>query len=328
MKVFRGVPDPAKLSETAVAIGNFDGVHRGHQALLKDVVGAAQSRNLVASAVTFEPHPKEVFPHGAAVLARVNNFRDKVLDIAACGIKQSFFLNFNARLANMTPREFCEEILVKGLRARWVSVGEDFHFGYKGQGSIAELQAMGEELGFEVSVMPTLFHAGERISSTRLRRALSEDNLSEIQALLGNRYHITARIVHGQALGRQLGFPTINMASVPVDAAGEPAVRGVYAVFVHGLSEKVLGGVATVTCRPTVTADQEKKYLLETNIFDYNEDCYGKIARIEFIEKLRDDKKFNNLDELKSAISDDAARARAIIAASHPQAQPSCPLNG
>lgn len=313
MKVFRGVPQPLKKIDCAVAIGNFDGVHRGHQALLHEVVQAADLRGLMPCAVTFEPHPKEIYPHGHEVLARVNNIRDKVLDIAACGIQRVIFLNFNERLARMTPRQFAEEVLVEGLHARWVTVGEDFHFGYKGLGTVEDLKALGKELGFEVWVSPTLFHGTSRISSTRLRKALLENDLYEVTQLLGHHYHITGRVVHGQELGRTLGFPTINLDCIPVDKNGEPAVKGVYAVFVHGLAPYPLGGVATITCRPTVTQGQPKKYLLETHIFDYHTDCYGKIVRVEFLDKLRDDKKFANLDELKVAINADAQKARGIV---------------
>lgn len=313
MKVFRGVPHHLRKVDCAVAIGNFDGVHRGHQALLQEVVMAAKDRALMPCAVTFEPHPKEVFPHGHEVLPRVNNLRDKTIDILNCCISRVHYLNFNERLARMTPRQFCEEILVEGLHARWVTVGEDFHFGYKGQGTVKDLKALGKELGFEVWVTPTLFHGTERISSTRLRKALAQDDLYEITQLLGHHYHITGRIVHGQELGRKLGFPTINMDCIPVNKLGEPAIHGVYAVFVHGLSPVPLGGVASVTCRPTVTEGLPKKYLLETHIFDYHESCYGKMVRVEFIEKLRNDQKFDNLEQLKAAINADAQKARSIV---------------
>ena len=313
MKVFRGLPEEIRKMDCAIAIGNFDGVHRGHQALLEEVVHAAGERGLLPCAVTFEPHPKEVLAGKGEFLPRVNNLRDKVLDIAACGIQRVFFLNFNERLAHMTPRQFAEEIIVEGLHARWVTVGEDFHFGYKGTGNVQYLKALGKELGFEVWVSPTLFHGSSRISSTRLRQALADNDMWEVNQLLGHHYHITGRVVHGQEIGRQLGFPTINMDCIPVDRHGEPAVRGVYAVFVQGLAPYPLGGVATITCRPTLTEGQPKKYLLETHIFDYHADCYGKIVRVEFLEKLRDDKKFNSLDELKAAINADAQKARGIV---------------
>ena len=168
-------------------------------------------------------------------------------------------------------------------------------------------------MGFEVWVSPTLFHGTSRISSTRLRKALLDNDLYEVTQLLGHHYHITGRVVHGQELGRTLGFPTINLDCIPVDKNGEPAVKGVYAVFVHGLAPYPLGGVATITCRPTVTQGQPKKYLLETHIFDYHTDCYGKIVRVEFLDKLRDDKKFANLEELKAAINADAQKARGLV---------------
>ncbi|HIU84105.1 MAG TPA: bifunctional riboflavin kinase/FAD synthetase [Candidatus Aphodousia gallistercoris] len=326
MKVFRGLPQPLRKMDCAIAIGNFDGVHRGHQALLEEVVHAAAERGLLPCAVTFEPHPKEVIPGKGEILPRVNNLRDKVLDIAACGIARVFFLNFNERLAHMSPRQFAEEILVEGLHARWVTVGEDFHFGYKGAGTVKDLQALGKELGFEVWVSPTLFHGKERISSTRLRKALAENDMWEVTQLLGHHYHITGRVVHGQEMGRRLGFPTINLDCIPVDRHGEPAVRGVYAVFVHGLAPFPLGGVATITCRPTLTQGQPKKYLLETHIFDYKADCYGRIVRVEFIEKLRDDKTFKSLDELRAAIAADAQKARSIVGLAQADDLPSNPI--
>ena len=313
MKVFRGVPPEWRKFDCAVAIGNFDGVHRGHQALLEQTVQAADIRGLLPCAVTFEPHPKEFFSKDGANLPRVINMRDRVLDIGACGIQRVFFLNFNERLASMTPRQFAQEILVDGLHARWVTVGEDFHFGAKSAGNVETLIELGKELGFEVEITPTLYHGNERISSTRLRKALAENDMFEATQLLGHHYHVTGRIIHGQQLGRQLGFPTINMDCIPVDKHGEPAIRGVYAVFVHGLAPYRLAGVATVTSRPTVTAGQPKKYLLETHIFDYSGDCYSHLARIEFIEKLRDDQRFASLDELKTAINADAQKARQIL---------------
>ena len=299
--------------DCAVAIGNFDGVHRGHQALLEEVVQAADLRGLLPCAVTFEPHPKEVYPHGHEVLARVNNIRDKVLDIGACGIQRVIFLNFNERLARMSPRQFAEEILVDGLHARWVTVGEDFHFGWRGNGNVKGCTGLCKELCFEVVGRPTLCQGQSLSTRTRLREALHENVLLEVTQLLGRHYHISVRVVHGQELGRTLGFPTINLDCIPVDKNGEPAVKGVYAVFVHGLAPYPLGGVATITCRPTVTAGQPKKYLLETHIFDYHSDCYGKIVRVEFLDKLRDDKKFANLDELKAAINADAQKARGLV---------------
>lgn len=313
MKVFRGLPQPHRRFDCAVAIGNFDGVHRGHQALLQQVVQAAEMRGLMPCLITFEPHPKEYFSGNNPMLPRVSNLRDKVLDVGACGIQRLFILNFNERLSSMSPREFCQEILVNGLHVRWVCVGEDFHFGHMGSGNVQTLQELGRELGFEVWIMPNYFHNQKRISSTRLRQTLKQGDMFELSQLLGHHYHITGRIIHGQKLGRQLGFPTINMDALPVDKNGVPALDGVFAVFVHGLTPYPLAGVASVTCRPTITGQQEKKYLLETHIFDYSGNCYGHLARIEFIEKLRDNQKFADLEELKSAINHDAQTARQIL---------------
>ena len=313
MKVFRGLPQPFRRFDCAIAIGNFDGVHRGHQALLEQVVEAGALRGLMPCLLTFEPHPKEFFSNNQPMLPRVSNLRDKVLDVGACGIERIFFLNFNERLSSMSPRQFCQEIIVKGLHARWVCVGEDFHFGYKGSGNCQTLIELGKELGFEVWIMPNYFHKGERISSTRLRNALKHSDMYEVNQLLGHHYHITGRIIHGQELGRQLGFPTINMDALPVDRNGQPALDGVFAVFVHGLTPYPLAGVASITSRPTVSGQNEKKFLLETHIFDYSGDCYGHLARIEFIEKIRDNHKFANLQELKNAINHDAKTAREIL---------------
>lgn len=310
MRVHRGIlPDIDAFR--SVAIGNFDGVHLGHQELLRQCSSLARTHGLSACAVTFEPHPKEFFSPKESVLARVNNRLDKVLDIASCGIDEVFIMNFNRALADMGADEFVEKILCHTLHAKWVSVGEDFHFGKKGSAGVSELRELCAAFDIQVVATPTILVDGIKVSSTSLRHALAVGNMEAARDLLGVRFHITGQIIHGAALGRRLGYPTINMDALPTDAQGVPALRGVYAVYVHGLSDAPLKGVASITTKPTLGL--EKKFLLETNIFDYSDDCYGRYARIEFVSKLRDDKRFSNIEELKAAISLDAMRAARIL---------------
>lgn len=310
MHVFRGLPHALQRRPSALAIGNFDGVHTGHQALLAGVAEASAQRGLVPSVVTFEPHPRERF--GIAP-ARISTLRDKADAMLRCGIDRIYMLPFHEALATMPAERFVREVLVEGLQAHWITVGKDFRFGSDRRGDVELLERMGRELHFECAVSPTLYHTDARVSSTRIRQALAAGDFFEAAQMLGRRYALTGRVIHGAALGRTLGYPTLNIAPLPPGSKADPAVRGVFAVQVEGLGHAVYPGVASLGLRPTVASD--RRWLLETHVFDWKGDAYGRILRINFIEKIRDEMKFSGIDELRAAIENDAQTARRMLGA-------------
>ena len=323
MHVFRGLPSPLQRRPSAVAIGNFDGVHLGHQALLEYVKEAAQARGLIPSVVTFEPHPKDFFGRGGEV-ARISTLYDKVNAILGTGIERIYILPFNSRLACMPAETFVRDVLLKGLDACWMSVGKDFRFGGDRAGSVELLEELSRTLPYELYVSPTFYHKEARVSSSRIREALAVGDLYEAALMLGRPYSMTGRVIHGAALGRTLGFPTLNMAPIPPGSHSRPAVTGVFAVRIHGLGQAVQNGVASIGIKPTVATDG--RWLLETHVFDWSGSAYGRIVKVEFVERLRGEKKFSGLDELKAAIESDADHARRILGCVRPQAD--VPLQG
>ncbi len=316
MRVFRGLPNPLLRRPSAVAIGNFDGVHLGHQSLLETVCKAAHERGLVPSVVTFEPHPKDYFGHGSSI-ARISTLYDKVLRILETGIERVYILPFNHSLASLSAQDFVTRVLIQGLEAYWVTVGENFRFGSDRSGSVETLEQMSKTHPFELYVQPLVFHADSRISSTRVREALKAGDLFEAHQMLGRPYSMTGRVIHGAELGRTLGFPTLNMAPIPPGSHAHPAVDGIFAVRVRGLSSAPLNAVASIGVKPTVAADG--RYLLETHVFDWKGDAYGRLIEVEFVERLRGEKKFSGLEELRAAIESDANRARRILGCPLPE---------
>jgi len=308
--IFRGLPSQAERLDCALAIGNFDGVHLGHQALLKGVVQAAGRRGLVPAVLTFEPHPREVF--GQEPLKRIGTLRDKLERIRACGIERIFVLPFLPEFAALTPAEFARTILSEGLACRWVTVGENFRFGARRAGTIDTLEELGRHYGFEVYPSPLLFSGDTRISSSRIRAALELGDLMDAARMLGGRYCITGRVTHGQALGRTIGFPTLNQRLLPPGSRAQFALHGVYAVRVTGVApmQVSFAGMASLGTKPTVGG---KAWCLETSVFDWKGDAYGKIVRIEFVAKIRDEKRFSGIEELKAAIAHDEIEARRIL---------------
>lgn len=310
-RIVRGLPRPEERSPSAIAIGNFDGLHLGHASLLKSVVKEAKARRLTPTALTFEPHPREFFKDSSVRL--ISTLRDRCLDILRCGIERICILPFDETLANLEPEAFAKEILIEGLDARWVGVGENFTFGAMGKGTPETLNALGKDLGFEVLTQPLLKIEGHTVCSSRIRDALEEGDLKTTALLFGHPYQITGRVVHGSELGRTLGFPTLNIDILPPGSISKPALRGVYAVRVKGVDQKgkEYGGVASLGVKPTVTS--EARWLLEVNVFDWTGDAYGKMVEVTFVEKLRDEKKFAGLDQLKAAIANDANKARELL---------------
>jgi riboflavin kinase / FMN adenylyltransferase len=311
MKVFRGLPNAASRAPCALTIGNFDGVHRGHQALLARVREAATRLAVEAAVMTFEPHPREFFARFAGDLSRaptrIVNLRDKLQALTNAGIDRVIVEHFNAHFAAMSPQDFIEKVLVQGLHVKWLMVGEDFCFGAKRAGNVAMLIEAGKQYGFEVEAMPTVTNNGDRISSSAVRTALASGDLAHAAQLLGHRYAISGHVTHGKKLGRSIGFPTLNLRV----AHKRPALFGVFVVQVHGLAEQPLPGVASLGVRPTV--EDSGRVLLETYVFDFAQQCYGKVVRVEFLKKLRDEEKYIDLPTLTAAIERDAQQARAFF---------------
>ena len=312
MKVFRGLSHAVPNRPCALTIGNFDGLHLGHQALLAHVRQAADRLNLAASVMTFEPHPREFFAHLAGdpgrAPSRVANLRDNMNAMAKAGMDNIIVEHFNATFASQSPHEFIENIVVNGLHTKWLMVGEDFCYGAKRAGNIATLKEAGKQYGFIVETLPAVTIDGHRVSSSAVRAALAAGDFGRVHTLIGHPYTISGRVVHGQKLGRKLGFPTLNLRV----AHKHPAVTGIFVVQVHGLSEQPLPAVASLGVRPTV--EDAGRVLLEVHILDFDETCYGKLVQIEFLQKIRDEKKFPDLAAMTAAIKDDELKARAYFA--------------
>jgi riboflavin kinase/FMN adenylyltransferase len=311
MKVFRGLPNAAARAPCALTIGNFDGVHLGHQALLGRVRAAASGLGLEAAVMTFEPHPREFFAQRAGDLAkappRIANLRDKLQSLSDNGIDRVIVEHFSAPFAALTPQEFTEKVLVEGLHVKWLMVGDDFCYGARRAGNVAMLLEAGQRYGFHVETLPTVMNGSIRISSSAVRSALAEGDFAHAEQLLGHPYAISGHVIHGQKLGRTLGFPTLNLR-VP----HRPALAGVFIVQVHGLADQPLPAVASLGVRPTV--DDSGRVLLEVHLFDFNQQCYGKQVRVEFLSKIRDEEKYTDLPTLTAAIQNDSDLARAYFA--------------
>ncbi|MFZ6673726.1 bifunctional riboflavin kinase/FAD synthetase [Undibacterium sp. Xuan67W] len=311
MKVFRGLPNAASRAPCALAIGNFDGVHLGHQVLLSHLRAAATRLKVDAAVMTFEPHPRAFFAQLSGDLSkaptRIANLRDNMASLDDAGIDRVIVEHFNAHFASLSPQDFIEKILVQGLHVKWLMVGEDFRYGAKRAGDIDMLIEAGKLHGFEVVTLPAVQHKGERISSSAVRSALAAGKFEESTHLLGRPYRISGHVVHGQKLGRTIGFPTLNVRI----AHHRPALQGIFIVQVHGLSEQALPAVASLGVRPTV--DDSGRVLLETHVFDYSGNAYGKLVQVEFLQKLRDEEKYIDLPTLTEAIERDAEQARAYF---------------
>ena len=306
MQVFRGIPARASHS-TVLTIGNFDGVHRGHRALLARLTGLAKQAGLPAAVMTFEPNPREFFAPQSAP-ARLASLREKLQLLAECGVDQAYVCAFNKRFAALTADAFVERIVL-GLGVRHLMIGDDFRFGKGRSGDFALLQQAGKEHGFGVEAMETLVHEGERVSSSAVREALDAGDLEHAERLLGRPYCISGRVIHGQKLGRKLGYATANIQLKRLKAP----LSGIFVVTVDGIGARQYEGVASLGVRPTVSASG--KPTLEVYIFDFEGDLYRAHLRVNFLHKLRDEAKFDSLDALQSQIARDVADAKAHHAA-------------
>ena len=331
----------------ALTIGNFDGVHRGHQAMLALLNNEAQHRGVPSCVMTFEPHPRDYFAalHQKPDLApaRIATLRDKLTELQRCGVDQCVVLPFNAHLAGQTAHDFITETLVKALGVRYVLVGDDFCFGAGRKGDYAMLDAAGGVHGFDVARMMSYEVHRLRVSSSAVRQALGEGRMADVTALLGRPYSISGHVVHGRKLGRELGasepnagdgFRTLNLRF----SHWKPAASGIFAVQVHGLHPNPkappLAGVANLGVRPSLDPSDVNggRVLLETHCLDWPAEvaasleqapvpgeAYGKIVRVELLHKLHDELKYDSLDSLTRGIANDCAEARAFFASSHTQ---------
>jgi riboflavin kinase/FMN adenylyltransferase len=294
----------ANRRPVALTIGNFDGVHRGHQAMLARLVEAAEDLDLTPSVLTFDPHPREFFAPGHAP-PRLSRLRGKLDALRAFGVAKVYVARFDSRLARLEPEVFVRDVLEDAIGARWVLVGDDFRFGAKRRGDLALLRATARRMSVEG--MSTVEVEGQRVSSTAVREALAAGDLVRAGALLGRPYTISGHVAHGDKLGRALGFPTAN---IPLRHA--PPLTGIMAVRVHGLGPAPRDGVASVGVRPTVKAGARP--VLEVYLFDFDEPIYGRRITVEFVRKLRDEARFADLHSLTRQMAVDAAQARAVLA--------------
>ncbi|MZI94635.1 bifunctional riboflavin kinase/FAD synthetase [Vibrio sp. CAIM 722] len=285
-----------------LTIGNFDGVHLGHQQVLRQVSQRAERLGLDSVVMTFEPQPMELFAKDRAP-ARLTRLRDKFVQLDKLGIDRLLCVNFNYHFASMTAESFVHDLLVKQLGVKFLVVGDDFCFGRERQGNFAMLQQAGQQYGFEVVSTQSFCLSSLRVSSTAIREALASDNLASAADMLGRDYSISGRVSHGRKLGRTIGFPTAN---IPLKRCVSP-VSGVYVVEVKGLGNTAIGGVANIGQRPTVNGVRQQ---LEVHLFDFHDNLYGKQLEVLLLHKLRDEVKFASFDELKQQIELDAEAAR------------------
>jgi riboflavin kinase/FMN adenylyltransferase len=286
----------------AATIGSFDGLHLGHQAVLRQLAEQGRARGLPVTLVTFEPQPREYFMPQSAP-PRLTRFREKLEVLRHCQVDRVVCLRFNSDLAGLTAYEFIQRILLDGLAVKYLVVGDDFRFGKQRAGNFSLLEQAGNTHGFTVAKMHTFNVGDQRVSSTRIRSALQVGDLAGAEALLGRPFWMSGRVAHGDKRGRTIGFPTANIflhrSAVPVD--------GVFAVEMRGLDDTPIPGVANVGTRPTVGGTRA---LLEVHLFDFDRDIYGRHVQVSFLKKLRPEYKFESFQHLKEQIQRDAAQAR------------------
>ncbi|MEW5893272.1 MAG: bifunctional riboflavin kinase/FAD synthetase [Pseudomonadota bacterium] len=297
---------PHALRPNAVTIGNFDGVHLGHQAMLARLTARATSVGALPTVLTFEPHPREIFTPAAAP-TRLTSLREKLEILRSLGVAHVHICRFTRAFAALSAEDFVRRILAEGLKARYVLVGDDFRFGARRAGDLALLKQMGAQLGFEAEALPTVAAAGQRASSTAVREALAAGDMAQAAQLLGRPYSISGRVVGGDKLGREIGYPTANIQL----KHNRPPVTGIFAVRVQGLDAPDWPGVASLGTRPTVHANGRPT--LEVHLFNFDRNIYRQHLRVEFLHKLRDEAKFDSLAALVAQIDKDAAQARGLL---------------
>jgi len=334
MQIFRGFHHPGIAPACALTIGNFDGVHRGHQAMLALLNSEARHRGVPSCVLTFEPHPRDYFagvqrkPELAP--ARIANLRDKLTELRACGVDQCVVLPFDERLSSLAPEAFIDQVLRQGLGVRYVLVGDDFRLGARRAGDYAMLDAAGAAQGFDVARMNSYEVRGLRVSSSAVRDSLARGDLSATAALLGRPYGISGHVLHGRKLGRELGrdaefpdgFRTLNLRF----PHWKPAASGIFTVHVHGLTPEPLEGVANLGVRPSLDPNDVNggRVLLETHCLDWPaalgaEGGYGKIVQVDLLHKLHDELKYESLAALTAGIARDCETARTFFASTRRQ---------
>ena len=308
MKLALGLHSKNLPPKACVAtIGNFDGVHLGHRAVITRLVECGKTMSLPVCVVLFEPQPREFFdPEGAP--PRLMRVREKIDRLAELPIDYVVILRFNQTIAKLSPEAFIKNVLVDALQVRHLVIGDDFRFGYRRMGDFALLQREGAKFGFSLEDTPSVTMDGLRISSTLIREALTQGSPEEAARLLGKPYEVCGRVIHGQKRGRTIGFPTANVLM----QRKNPPVKGVFAVTMRGFGPKPIPGVANVGVRPTVSGDNT--FLLETHLMDFSGDLYGHKVEVEFHTKLRDEQQFNNLSELQKQIEKDIESTRRYFA--------------
>ena len=292
----------------AVTIGNFDGLHLGHQAMLARLQDVAQTLALPSCVLSFEPHPREFFTPDQAP-ARLSSLREKAECLQRMGIDRLHVFRFDRAFSALSAEAFIEQVLGRTLQARYVLVGDDFRYGAKRAGDFTLLKQAGISLGFDAEFLPTVEVAGERSSSTAVRQALAAGELEHATRLLGRPYSISGRVVHGDKLGRDIGFPTANIQL----KHNRPPLQGIFAVELCGLNGEPLPGVASLGRRPTVKS-ADAVPVLEVHLFDFKADIYGRRVRVDFLHKLRDEEKYPDLDTLVAQIRRDVDNAKQFLA--------------
>jgi riboflavin kinase/FMN adenylyltransferase len=317
MRVFRSFDHPDLAPACALTIGSFDGVHRGHQAMLALLGNEARHRGVASCVLSFEPHPRDFFAARAgrseSAPARISTLRDKLAELERCGIDQAVVLRFDEHLAALAPETFID-LLLDGLHARYVLVGDDFRFGARRAGDYDLLDETGAAKGFDVARMQSYEVHGHRVSSSAVRAALAEGDLARAAALLGRPYSISGHVLHGAKLGRELGFRTLNLRF----AHARPAAAGIFVVRTHGLAAQALPGVASLGRRPTVSEGEQ--VLLEVHCLEWpgslgQDGGYGKLVRVELLHWLHEERKYDSLEALRAGIARDELDARAWFAA-------------
>ncbi|MFP7721188.1 bifunctional riboflavin kinase/FAD synthetase [Lysobacter sp. A3-1-A15] len=305
-RLFRDVDGGPRCPHgSVVCIGAFDGLHLGHRALVRHAVDRARALGVPAVALTFEPLPREFFAADAPP-PRLLSARAKAQGLVDLGVDQVGLLRFDARMAGMSAEAFCRDVLARRLGAREVWVGPGFHFGKGRQGDLATLRAQGRELGFDAGEIAPVLLDGERVSSTRIRAALAEGDFALAERLLGRPYAISGRVRRGRQLGRKLGYPTANLHF----DGDTPALSGIHATRVHGPGLDAWPSVSSLGTRPTVDGGEP---VLEAHLFDFEGDLYGSRIEVEFVARLRDEEKFDNLADLTAQMHRDAEQARALL---------------
>ena len=309
MQLHRTIPAQA-TSSRVLAIGNFDGLHLGHRALLERLTAHARRLGLPAAVMTFEPHPRELFAPDQAP-ARLTSLREKLALLESCGVEEVFLLHFSRKLAGLTAEDFITNVLVRGLAVSHLIIGDDFRFGKGRAGDFGMLESAGAQHGFGVEAMHTIEIDGERVSSSAVRETLAAGDLEHAARLLGRPYNISGRVVHGEKIGRKLGFPTANIQLKRKRAA----LTGVFAVTVSGLDQRQLPGAASLGVRPTLGAGLRS--VLEVHLLDFDRVIYGAHATVHFLHKLRDEAKYDSFEALTAQIARDVQAIQDYFAGKH-----------